>query len=150
MDFAVRRGHLADALAVSACIDAAYARWVPIIGTKPSPMLADYAETLQRERVYVLEMQARIVGVLVLCAADEGFLLESVAVHPDFAGRGLGAFLLSLAEQEARTRGYASLYLYTHELMAANIVLYRKLGYVEYARRVEQGFRRIYMRKTLE
>jgi len=84
----------------------------------------------------------------VLCVAEEGFLLERVAVHPAFAARGLGAFLLTLAEQEARTQGYASIYLYTHELMVQNIALYNKLGYVEYARREECGFRRIYMRKV--
>ena len=43
-----------------------------------------------------------------------------------------------------------SLYLYTHEQMSENRALYSKIGYIEYDRRVEYGFARVYMRKSLE
>jgi hypothetical protein len=43
-----------------------------------------------------------------------------------------------------------SIYLYTHEKMTENQILYSKIGYVEYARRVENGFPRVYMKKNLE
>jgi len=33
--------------------------------------------------------------------------------------------------------------------MAENIALYARVGYVEYERRQEQGFRRVFMRKPL-
>ena len=47
----------------------------------------------------------------------------------------MGKALLLLAEAQAAAGGYDSIYLYTHEKMAANITLYAKNGYVEYARR---------------
>ncbi|MPZ59667.1 MAG: hypothetical protein GEU91_25015 [Rhizobiales bacterium] len=62
----------------------------------------------------------------------------------------MGKALLQYAESEARRQGFGSLYLYTHEKMTENQVLYAKIGYVEYDRRVEYGFPRIYMRKSLQ
>ena len=56
---------------------------------------------------------------------------------------------MELAELEARRQGFDSIYLYTHERMTENQEIYRHLGYIEYARRTESGFRRIYMRKEL-
>ena len=57
--------------------------------------------------------------------------------------------LLELAESQARMAGYRSVYLYTHEKMTENLELYAKIGYVEFARRIEKGFARVYMRKQL-
>ena len=51
---------------------------------------------------------------------------------------------------EARRQGFGSLYLYTHEQISENRALYSKIGYIEYDRRVEYGFARVYMRKSLE
>ena len=42
-----------------------------------------------------------------------------------------------------------SIYLYTNEKMTDSITLYAKAGYVVYARRLEQGFHRVFMRKLL-
>jgi hypothetical protein len=57
---------------------------------------------------------------------------------------------LKYAESEARRQGFGSIYLYTHEKMTENQTLYLKIGYVEYDRRLENGFPRVYMRKNLE
>ena len=84
-----------------------------------------------------------------LRVTKEGFLIDNVAVHPDHRGEGLGRALLDLAEAEARRAGFASVYLYTHEKMTENLALYSKIGYVEYDRRRERGFSRVYMRKPL-
>ncbi len=128
---------------------AAYARWVPVIGTEPAPMRQDYAQILATELCYVAEAAGKVTGVLVLSVTEEGFLLENVAVHPANASSGLGRRLLTLAEQEALAHGFPSTHLYTHERMAENIRLYTRLGYQEYARRVERGLARVYMRKAL-
>ena len=147
--FTIRRATLADADHVAQCVDAAYGKWVPIIGMKPGPMLDDYRTVIETEVVFVAEQAGRIVGLLVLAEDAEGFLLENVAVHPDASGRGIGRALLALAESEARARGSAEIHLYTHERMASNIALYERIGYVDYAHRVESGFARVYMRKQL-
>ncbi len=60
-----------------------------------------------------------------------------------------GLHLLLQSDFETRIQGFAHLDLYTHEAMTENIELYRKLGYVETERRMEKGYRRVYMRKTL-
>lgn len=147
--FTLRTASPADAEAVSACVNAAYAQWVAVIGTRPGPMLENYVDVLAHTQTHVVEHCGRIVGVLVLSITQDGFLLDNVAVRPDVRGRGVGAFLLSLAEREAKQQGYDSIYLYTHERMAENIALYKRLGYTEFARREERGFRRVYMRKNL-
>jgi len=147
--WAVRPATSADAAAVAACVDEAYAPYVARMGTRPGPMLDDYAETIACHQVSVVEIAGRVVGVLVLVVTDEGLLLDNVAVAPEFQGGGIGRALLEVAESEAVRQGYPELVLYTHELMTENLAMYRALGYTEYARRVEKGFPRVYLRKRL-
>ncbi len=119
------------------------------IGKLPGPMLEEYAQVIEQGQVFVVELNCKIIGVLVLGVTNEGFLLDNVAVEPSFHGKGIGKLLLQFAEAEARLQGYRSIYLYTHEKMTENQSLYAKTGYVEYDRRVEKGFSRVYMRKQL-
>ena len=112
-------------------------------------MLQDYAAVVQTEHVVVAESGGAIAGVLVLSTTADGFLIENVAVLPEQRGRGIGRALLVHAEEEAKARGYASIYLYTNEKMVENIALYVKNGYVEYERREGEGFRRVFLRKLL-
>ena len=74
---------------------------------------------------------------------------QPVAVDPAHQGSGIGRALLEHAEQAARQAGYDSIYLYTHELMAENLALYERIGYVEYDRRREDWAARVFMRKQL-
>jgi ribosomal protein S18 acetylase RimI-like enzyme len=138
-----------DAAAIADCVAQAYGPWVSRIGRKPWPMLRDYAAVVRDELVTVAQIADRIVGVLVLSVTDEGLLVENVAAHPDWKGRGVGRILLRHAEREARRLACSCVYLYTNELMVENIALYARYGYVEYERRQEEGFRRVFMRKTL-
>ena len=112
-------------------------------------MTQDYAKVIREHRVTVAESHGKISGVLVLAVTEEGFLLENVAVDPSHHGKGLGRTLLEFAEAEARQQGFKSIYLYTHEKMTENQALYARIGYVEFDRRTENGFARVYMRKSL-
>jgi ribosomal protein S18 acetylase RimI-like enzyme len=56
---------------------------------------------------------------------------------------------MSFAEQEATRRGFTRMALVTHEVMTENQALYARLGYSEVERRAEDGYRRIYMEKSL-
>jgi ribosomal protein S18 acetylase RimI-like enzyme len=138
-----------DAAAVNACVQAAYAAWVERIGRKPWPMLQDYALVIREQHVVIAEADGELAGVLVLAETDEGFLIDNVAVHPSKKGQGIGKALLVHAEQEAVARGYESVYLYTNEKMTENIAMYTRAGYLEYERRQEVGFRRVFLRKSL-
>jgi GNAT superfamily N-acetyltransferase len=146
----IRKAIPSDADGVLDCVQVAYAHWVELIGQEPGPLHDDYAELIANDEVHVAESSGQVVGVLVLRLANEGFLLDNVAVDPGSWSTGLGRSLLMLAEQEARAAGFDSIYLYTHEKMHSNIALYRRIGYVEYARRTELGLNRVYMRKTFE
>lgn len=139
----------ADAAAVAACVHAAYRHYIERIGRPPGPMLDDYAQVIRERQVHLAEARGELAGILVLQLAEEGFLLENIAVAPAHKGTGVGRVLLELAEAEARRQGFASIYLYTHEKMTENQALYAKIGYLEYDRRFEQGLARVYMRKAL-
>ena len=145
----LRQAVRADVAAIADCVAQAYAPWVPRIGREPWPMLQDYDAVVRNEWVTIAEAAGQLVGVLVLSRTEEGLLIENVAAHPNWKGRGVGRALLQHAEQEAHRLGCTNLYLYTNELMVENIALYVKYGYVEYERREEQGFRRVFMRKVV-
>jgi ribosomal protein S18 acetylase RimI-like enzyme len=112
-------------------------------------MLADYARVIAERDVTVAVCGAAVVGVLVLGQADESFQVVTVAVHPSFQKQGLGRTLLRFAEIEAARRGHAAIHLKANEKMTENQALYAKIGYVEYDRRIEDGYSRVFMRKTL-
>jgi len=147
--YSFRRAGPSDAPAVAALVHAAYRHYVERIGITPRPMTDDYHQVIRDYQVTVAEQAAAIAGVIVLRITEEGFLIDNVAVHPSHRGRGLGRALLDLAEADARRAGFGSVYLYTHEKMTQNLALYSKIGYIEYDRRHEKGFSRVYMRKHL-
>jgi len=138
-----------DAGFAAVCVAAAYAQWIPTLGRKPGPMLDDYHAIIAEDRVLIAEQDGVPVGLLVMRETEDGFLLDNIAVLPECAGQGIGRTLLIHAEETAAQLGFSSLYLYTNERMTENIELYAKNGYQEYARKVENGFRRVYMRKQL-
>jgi GNAT superfamily N-acetyltransferase len=112
-------------------------------------MLLDPAALAAQGRVWVAEVQGRIVGALVAYDTEQGFYIDTVAAHPAAQGTGVGRALLEFAEQEAGRRGFDSLYLCTNAKMTENQVLYPKIGYVEYDRRTQDGYERVFYRKPL-
>jgi len=145
----IRRAQLEDAAAITACVAAAYSHYIARIGKPPAPMLDDYAESIHRHKVFVLTEAESIIGVLVLVEKEQSLLLDNVAVHPDYQGRGFGRKLIELAEAEALRLGFSNITLYTNLEMTQNIELYKKLGFVETERKQEQGYERVYMQKFL-
>jgi GNAT superfamily N-acetyltransferase len=139
----------ADAAAVTDLVNAAYGHYVQRIGMQPGPMREDYADVIGAADVVVADEDGALVGVLVLRITDEGFLIDNVAVHPSRQGSGLGRALLEHAEAAARRAGFDSVYLYTHERMSENLALYTRIGYVEYERRSQDEFARVFLRKNL-
>ena len=91
-----------------------------------------------------------MVGVLVIRAAGDALELENVAVDPGHQGRGHGRALIAFAERQARELGLSEVTLYTNEAMVENLRLYPRLGFVETGRRVEDGYRRVFFRKSLD
>lgn len=150
MNFLLRPATLVDAPAVAACVNNAFGHYVERIGMKPAPMEMDYEHEIRKHQVFVVEDAGQVVGSLVLGITEEGFLLDVIAVDPGWWGKGVGRIMLEHAEAEAIRQGFDSIYLFTHEKMTENQALYKRIGYVEYDRRLENGRRRVYMRKPLK
>ncbi|HEY7293476.1 MAG TPA: GNAT family N-acetyltransferase [Dehalococcoidia bacterium] len=145
----IRPAVAADTDAVAACVNAAYELYVPRMGMRPAPMLADYGALIAGDHVHVLTQGTELLGLIVLEAEPDHLFIENVAVRPEAQGRGLGRLLLGFAESEARRLGLPELRLYTNELMTENLGLYAHLGYVEVDRRLDEGYRRVFMVKRL-
>jgi ribosomal protein S18 acetylase RimI-like enzyme len=145
----IRPAQVENAAAITECVAAAYGHYIARIGKPPGPMLDEYTAVIQRHRVFILVDERRVIGVLVLIKQDKSLLLDNVAVHPEYQGRGLGRELVALAEKEARRLGYAAVTLYTNERMTENVEIYKKLGYTKTERKTERGYQSVYMQKSV-
>ena len=112
--------------------------------SSPGPSAPDRPPELKHSKaVHVEYSQTRQVKV------SNQVLLDNMAVDPACQGKGLGSRLLVFAEARAMALQYPSIDLCTHALMVENRALYARRGYKETARRREQGFDRVYLRKML-
>jgi N-acetylglutamate synthase-like GNAT family acetyltransferase len=148
--FPVRRAGPADAAAIAALVEAAYAKWVPVIGRKPMPMLTDYRKAVVQHRIDLIEIDGQLAGLVELEPEPDCLLIVNLAVEPEFQVMGLGSTLLSHAETVAGELGLRRLRLYTNSLMTPNIALYGRRGYA--TDRIEQreaGWAVVHMSKTL-
>lgn len=144
-----RRAHPAEAAALAALVQRAYAAWVPVIGRRPAPMDDDYATRCAAGEAFVLERDGALVAAIILENAADHLWLDNVAVDPAAQGQGLGRALLAFAEAEAARRGLPEIRLLTHQKMLTNLALYARSGYIETDRRVEEGFARVFMAKRI-
>ena len=138
-----------DAEAIAALTDAAYAKYIPLIGREPQPMTADYYQMVAEHHVWLLTIDSQTAGVLVLIYQPEHILIYSVAVAPAYQKQGWGRHLLKWAETQAQQAGYSQIRLYTNERMEANIALYRCLRYEETGREDYLGTKLVHMAKHL-
>lgn len=145
----IRPAQPADVPAIERVVAAAYQKYAARIGKKPAPMLDDYRARTAEGCVLVAEETGAVIGVLVLIAKPDHLLLDNIAVAPERQGRGVGRALLAAADGEALRCGYDELRLYTHVRMHENIAMYRALGWQEYRRGVEDGYRRVFFRRRM-
>ncbi len=145
----IRPAAVSEAAAVAGCVRAAFSPYTKRIGKSPAPMLADFPEIIREGKVWVASAGEKIAGVLVQYETDEGFYVDTVAVLPALQGTGVGRALLVFAEGQALEKGFHSIYLCTNTKMTENQVFYPKIGYVEYERKFDQGYDRIFYRKQL-
>ncbi|WP_343563053.1 GNAT family N-acetyltransferase [Kiloniella sp. b19] len=155
MEISIRSANDDDLPAIQAIAEEAYAVYVPAIGKKPAPMVADYARHLQQDTCFVAEDQDRsVLGYAVVffldgAGEDKGYWLDSIAVAPEAAGQGLGSRLIDRVEAFLLSAGARSYQLYTNRFMTANVGWYQRLGFEITDEREEQGYQRIYFRKKL-
>ena len=146
----IRLAVASDEPAIRDCARQAFSRYVPRIGRKPAPMLADYAAHIARSEVHVATDERNVIeGFIVFFAVDGHILLDCVAVHPAAVGPGRGKARIRFCEAAARAQGMSAVQLCTNEKMSENLAMYPRLGYVELGLRVEDGYNRVYFEKTL-
>ena len=98
----IRPAAASDLDAIRRCAEEAYALYVPRIGRKPAPMIADFAAQIEAGQVHVCVEDEQILGCIVLYPRDDHLHIENVAVFPSQQGTGLGRYLLAFAETEER------------------------------------------------
>jgi ribosomal protein S18 acetylase RimI-like enzyme len=128
---------------------AAYGKYVPRIGRAPAPMAADFAAEIAAGRVVVIEAGDAVVGYLIAWPLADAYFIDNIAVDLAWQGRGYGRRLMDYGERAARRHGLDAIRLYTNAAMTENLSLYARIGFVETHRAVEQGFRRVFMRRAL-
>ena len=148
-ELTIRKAVFSDEKAVIKCVDASYEKYIERLGKKPGPMMDDYALLIGQGDVFVGEYEEQVAGIIVLKNFDDYILLDNVAVFPSYQGKGFGKSLIDFAEKLALEKEPGVIRLYTNIKMSENIVLYKKLGYIEYDRRCEHGYERVYFEKKL-
>lgn len=139
-----------DFTAIKRCAELAYEPYVEAIGRKPAPMVADFAKLISEKKVYIeKDGEQNLTGFIVFFVTDDLMHLENIAVMPFAHGKGIGRKLMKYCEDSAIALGLDEIELYTNEKMVANLSIYPKLGYIQTERRLEDGFHRVYFRKTL-
>ena len=145
----IRKAAVTDASAVKACVVAAFEIYTERIGKPPAPMLLDFPAEIEAGHIWLANSSGQVIGVLVQYETQQGFYIDTIAVDPDHQGTGVGKALLQFAEQEAIKRGYGSIYLCTNVKMTENQTFYPRIGYIEYERKLDGGYDRIFYRKQL-
>ncbi|HET6501859.1 MAG TPA: GNAT family N-acetyltransferase [Amycolatopsis sp.] len=135
--------------ALSALARSAYARYTERIGREPAPLREDYRTLAASGQVWVAEQDGALVGLLVLKIESDHVLLDNVAVAPRAQNAGIGRRLLDFTDLQARHHGLGEVRLYTNEAMTENIDYYRRRGFVETHRTVDDGYRRVFFTKSV-
>ncbi|AKZ54842.1 Acetyltransferase [Streptomyces ambofaciens ATCC 23877] len=154
----IRQAVTADVPAVKAVTDAAYRPYIERIAVVPRPMEADHAANVAAGKVFVATRPGEgdgpgeggeVVGVVVLEVFADHLFLDSIAVHPDAHGGGVGRRLLRFVDARARALGLPEVRLYTNALMWENQKIYPKYGYELVERRTDGPYDRLHYRKRL-
>lgn len=110
-------------------------------------MGADYRAAVASSRVWVIDADGEIAGVLVNEVHDDHLLLDTVAIAP--GAQGHGALLLTRAEDDARELGLSEVRLLTNQAMTDNQMFYPRHGYVETARGRQDGYDPVFYAKKV-
>jgi ribosomal protein S18 acetylase RimI-like enzyme len=146
----MRQAGPGDVAAVTALVEAAFARHIAAVGRRPAPMDADHAGHVARGEQYVRDGDdGTLAASIVIIDGGDHLVVHNVAVAPARQGEGLGRALLAFAEDEARRRGRPELRLHTNAAMADNLIMYRRLGFAETGREFDEGFHRVFFAKRV-
>lgn len=145
----IRKASAVDVPVIKTCAQNAFAVYIERIGREPAPMVADFAAQVSNGIVFVLGDEAEIFGYVAFYPRNDHIYIENLAVHPQYQGCGIGRQLLAFVEDRARRSGFAAVELCTNQKMYENLKLYPALGYIETGGGTEDGYDRVFFRKTI-
>lgn len=130
-DIQIRRARPADAPAIAACIDAAYA---PVLarGLELPPVSEGVGDDIRDNTVWLAQEGGNILGGLIVTSSDQVLHIANLFVNPSAQGRGLARDLMRLASDHAQTQSCTEMRLATHKNMPENVALYEHLGWVSF------------------
>lgn len=108
--------------------------------------LADVTSWASTWHVWVVRRHGRLIGAVRARAEGSVWEIGRLMVAPDYAGRGLGRWLLSYAERQAPT-DITTFSLFTGHRSDRNIAIYQRAGYDLVDRDPEAGV--VHLTKTL-
>lgn len=146
----LRRAGAHDCDALTALQHAAYAENERLLGATPIPLQADYADVLREKEVWLVLIDARLVGALILDFRPDDMLIWSVAADPRLQGAGVGDFLLHHAQLRAREEKRATIRLYTASVYEKNIAWYTRHGFAIESREALPDRIIVHMKKHLD
>lgn len=145
----MRRATAQDVPAILALTCAAYAKWIPVIGRKPKPMVADYAAAVREHFIDLFYTGATLAALIETIPASDHLLIENIAVAPEQQGKGYGRQLMDHGEKLALSLGVKEIRLYTNQLFRENVRFYLRLGYRMDREEPFSGGVVVYMKKSL-
>jgi N-acetylglutamate synthase-like GNAT family acetyltransferase len=148
-EFTIRRATSADVAAITRVVENAFDKYVARIGRLPAPMGKNYADAVATSRVWVIDAEGSVDGVLVNEVHDDHLLLDVIAVSARAQGLGYGARLLARAEDDARELGLPEIRLLTNQKMTENLTFYPRHGYTEVSRGRQDGYDRVFYVKEI-
>ena len=105
-----------DVPSIKLITDAAYSKYIEVMGMLPAAMKVQYDEIVEMQMVYVLRVGGDVVGSIILSTAGDSVTVNNLVVAPS-QGRGFGRLLMKYAEDKARGQGLAAVTLFTNEKM---------------------------------
>lgn len=145
----IRSATADDVARIGAIARAAYTKYMPRLGREPAPMMADYDVAVAAHRVVVIEAAEMVCGYMIAWPEADSYYIDNIAVDPACQGEGLGRRLIEHAAAQATRLHLLALRLHTNVLMTENLSMYAHMGFVETHRAIENGFHRVYMRRSL-
>ena len=148
----IRLAMTTDVPAIKLIARKSFERYVPLIGKLPAPMNAYFSGHALKETVFIAQSekkQGSVLGYAIVPQRDGEWLLDNIAVSPEAQGRGVGSALIAACKTFLQKRGVQRYHLHTNEAMEQNLTWYPEIGFVEMARRLEDGFSRIYFIKAM-
>ena len=148
----IRLAMTTDVPAIKLIARKSFERYVPLIGKPPAPMNANFSGHILKDTVFIAQSekkQGSVLGYAIVLQRDGEWLLDNIAVSPEAQGRGVGSALIAACKTFLQKRGVQRYHLNTDEAMEQNLTRNPEIGFVEMARRLEDGFSRIYFIKEM-